>query len=262
MEVAVAVADPILERETITCLLREGHLILRRCLDETDIRSLSRHVVLYADAHFHSRFPHSVLVTAQQAEFVKRTRVIGIVGPHGSPGVSTIALNLACELSATVIDAAAFPSLSHLASQRGGMWYSAHIVTPPIDSLHSVISGISAAVTLIDLGTQTHDICDSLLVVVSANPLSVERYLARRRDFAEHRVVMNRVGKDDASCRALAMIKGMTGNVDLIPRDDDLCARALLAGKPIAVAGRKSPLSKALTALAGSIATAPVGSTV
>lgn len=252
MKVAVAIANPALEREVIAHLQSHQHQVVRRCLDEHDVAALGADVVLYADANFHLMFPRSILVRNLNdlaTEKPKTTHTIGVTGPPGSPGVSTFALNLAYALQATIIDAAPCPSLSSMTGSSSGSWHGVEIYLPPTPPLQTLMSEITRAVTVIDFGSSDLTPIDELIVVVAAHPLSIERYLARAHRYPEHFLVVNLIEKGRLSQTALAMLQRAQRDMNLFLRDDRSCEKAFVEAKPIALVGPKSGFTKSMTAL-------------
>lgn len=255
MKVAVAISHPALEREVISALKLEGKEVIRRCLDDADIRAVPSEVPIYSDSHFHARHPETILVrsaTEISTGETIRTHTIGVVGPHGAPGTSTIALNLAVALKAAVIDAAPYPALSAMTGLREGPWHGAVVKAVPTGSLHTELSKITSAHTVIDLGSgPINQLCDELIVVISAHPISVERYLQRLQEFSVHRLVINRMEPGPIGQTAHRMITTHPTEIVVVPRDDKACAESFVSARPLVEVAPKSAIVRAIKTLAG-----------
>lgn len=255
MKVAVAIAHPALEREVISALKLQGKEVVRRCLDEADIRSVPTEIPIYSDAHFHSRHPGTILVRSASeianGETI-RTHTIGVIGPHGAPGTSTVALNLAVALKATLIDAAPFPSISAMTGQRQGQWHGVEVRAVASTSLHNELSQISSTHTVLDLGSgPANPLCDELVVVVSAHPISVERYLHRLQEFGAHRLVLNRMEPGPIGQTSHRMIGSHASEIVVLPRDEKSCAESFISARPLREVSPKSAIVRAINTLAG-----------
>lgn len=249
MKVAVAVTDPIQERDVIAQLRSQGHDVVKRCLDESDLATVPPDVAIYADARFHSLCPRSIPVSDIEEPLAVTTRTIGVVGPTGSPGVSTLAINVAVALHATLIDAAQAPAIASHTGQREGQWFGAEIITPPLPPLRQLLSRITTSQTVIDLGFQVSIACDELLVVVNAHPISVERYLIRLSDFGVHRLVLNRMDGSPIAKTAKRMLLQHCPDISEIPRDDRTCSDAFIGAKPLGAVGAKTEIVAAINRL-------------
>lgn len=272
MKVAVAVSNAALEREVLAFLRSHDHNLIRRCLDDADVEGLAADVVLYADANFHRRFPRSTLVRSLDDIGLKKavtTQVIGVLGPHGSPGVSTIALNLAHALQGAVIDAAPTPSISTMTGCIKGSWHGVEIYSPPLASISTLLPQITRPTTVIDFGSSVQVSSDAfqapwqelqapsqalqsaaLVAVVAAHPISVERYLAEASRYGTHHLVVNLVDSGPLAKTALAMLRQTNLEMTLIPREERGCVNAFVEGKPVSLITPKSHFVKGIKQLA------------
>lgn len=250
MRVAVAISDVTLEREVIQQIRRDGHELVKRCLDDRDVDQVPSGVTLYADEYFHARFPRSVLVTSSVHGQTISTKTVALTGPNGGMGISTVALNLAVALKATLIDASAHPSISSMTGQGSGTWFDCELRLPPIPSLGVLLPAIATSNTVIDLGQELRGEFDSLFVVVSAHPIAVERYLLNQDEYGDHSVLLNKMASDPIGVTAKKMLERGAPNLMVLPRDDRACVDAFVAAKPLREVAPKSPLVRAISALA------------
>lgn len=251
MKVAVAISDPIQERDVIAQLRAQGHQVIKRCLDDRDLAAVPPDVAIYADSGFHSRCSRSIPASDIAQPVKISTRTIGVVGPTGSPGVSTISINVAVALEATLIDVAEACAVASYTGQRQGQWFGVELITPPLAPTHQLLSQITTQNTVLDLGSQARLPCDELLVVVNAHPISVERYLIRIADFGVHRLVLNRMDGSAIAKTAKRMLLQHHGDLVEIPRDDRTCADAFIGAKPLRAVGPKTAIVAAIDRLYG-----------
>lgn len=247
MNVAVAITDIPQERQVMQSLKQAGHVVIKRCLDDRDIASVPEGVPVYADEKFHRRHPATILVTNSTEDPEISTFTVGVIGPAGAPGTTTISINLAVALGATLIDAAEHPSVSALVGQGEGVWHGVEIETPTLYP-QRILADIVRPVTVMDLGTRVRDFCDQLVVVIAAHPLSVERYLLRKKEYGKHTLVLNRM-EQNALCRTSAAMLRHTP-FHIVPRDDRLCFQSFSQAKPLRALAPKSSMVRAVDELA------------
>lgn len=258
MKVAVAVADTVQERQVIQSLRQAGHVVVKRCLDDEDIASVPHGVPVYADEKFHRRHPATILIADSKDESEISTFTVGVIGPPGAPGITTIAVNLAVALDATLIDAAEHPSVLAMIGQGEGVWNGIDVKAPVPNPRH-MLADIARPTTVIDVGTRVRDFCDQLIVVIAAHPISVERYLLRKKEFGKHVLVLNRM-ESNQMCQVAAKMLSST-QFHTVPRDDRLCFRAFMSAKPVRALAPKSPMSRAIDQLASVSATSTLAGT-
>lgn len=253
MRVAVAITDPALEREVIKKLRLDGYELVKRCLDDGDVRAVPTDVTIYADARFHARHPLSVLVSGSQdlpTTNEIRTHTVGVMGVSGGSGVTTIALNLAATLASSLVDCSEQPSIAAMTGQSDGIWHGVRLYTPPLAPLHSLLSRATSDYAVLDCGN-TIQRCDRLIVVLTAHPISIERYLLRRREFPTHTVVLNQMTPGVIGATAKRMLEGSAHQLVIIPRDDRVCTEAFVAAAPIVTLAPKSGFTQGIKTLAG-----------
>lgn len=254
MRVAVAITDPALEREVIKKLRLDGHELVKRCLDDGDVRAVPTDVTIYADARFHGLHPLSVLVSGSQDLPITneiRTHTVGVMGVSGGSGVTTIALNLAATLASSLVDCSEQPSIAAMTGQSDGIWHGVRLYTPPLAPLPSLLSRVTSDRTVLDLGTASPQGCNHLIVVLTAHPISIERYLLRRREFPTHTVVLNQMTPGVIGATAKRMLEGSAHQLVIIPRDDRACTEAFVAAAPIVTLAPKSGFTQGIKTLAG-----------
>lgn len=258
MKVAVAFADLHLEREVMRELRKQGHELVRRCVDLADVDQIPAGIRIYSDETFHAHHPMTFLVRSASDishRAHRMTRLIGFFGPRGAPGVSTIALNLSVLFpSAHFIDASGAPSVLSMTG-RANAWpdISIAVASDPA-SLDSLLQQSTSNHTFLDGGIWSEDMaryCDEIILVVAAHPISVERYQQLDIRLA-HRVVFNCVDEDAISQTAIHLLKD--SSVHQIPRDDRACERAFITAQPITAVAPRSGISQGLSQLAEALA--------
>lgn len=250
MKVAVAFTDRRLEGEVMRELRKQGHELVRRCVDLADVDQIAPGIRVYSDETFHSHHPTTILVRSVSdisSRTQRTTRVIGFFGPRGAPGVSTVSLNVAALFpSALFIDVSDSPSVLSMTGQ-GRHWSGVTTtVAEDIATLDALLQQSTSTVTLLDGGIWSEEAaryCDDIVVVVAAHPISVQRYKDLDIRFP-HRLALTRVEGGSISQTAIHLLRD--ASVIQVPRDDDACERAFIEGQPINVVSPRSEISKGL----------------